>query len=164
MQEKGKARKELVEGLVTTTHFANILAERYPLAEDLAEHLAQRLQVTPSYLVNAANSDKDTLETAERIFEELSQSVSHITEERIYDLPDRHDSLTIELTTALMKAVYYQQVNDAVSHEYLHQNYLNFYLEKYGRPDDAELPLPAKKRCCSIKSSSIDPRTAIMRL
>lgn len=144
-KKKGISRKELVEGLVTTTHFANILADRYPLAEDLAEHLAQRLQVTPSYLVNAANSDKDTLETAEHIFEELSHSVSHVTEDRIHDLPDRHDSLTVELTTALMKAVYYQQVNDAVSHEYLHQNYLNFYLEKYGRPDDADLPLPAKK-------------------
>lgn len=144
-KKKGLSRKELVEGLVTTAHFANILADRYPLAEDLAEHLAQRLQVTPSYLMDTATSDITTLETADRIFEELSQSVSNVTEQRVLELPDRHDSLTIELTTALMKAVYYQQVNDAVAHDYLHQNYLNFYLEKYGRPDVSGLPLPAKK-------------------
>ncbi|ETT67111.1 XRE family transcriptional regulator [Paenibacillus sp. FSL H8-0457] len=144
-KKKGISRKELVEGFVTTAHFANILAERYPLPEDLAGHLAQRLQVPPTYLLEAGNTDQDTLETANRIFEELSQAASLLSEERIHDLPDRHDCLTVELTVALMKAIYYQQVNDAVSHDYLHQNYLNFYLEKYGRPDDAELPLPAKK-------------------
>lgn len=73
-KKKGISRKELVEGFVTTAHFANILAERYPLPEDLAGHLAQRLQVPPSYLVEAGNTDQDTLETANRIFEELSQA------------------------------------------------------------------------------------------
>lgn len=36
-KKKNLSRKELVDGLVTPAHFANILADRYPLAEDLAE-------------------------------------------------------------------------------------------------------------------------------
>ncbi|MFD0713027.1 helix-turn-helix domain-containing protein [Paenibacillus sp. GCM10027626] len=144
-KKKGMTRKELVDGLVTQAHLANILAERYPLADDLAEHLATRLGVSPSYLQQAASTALEILDRAEAIFELISQSAATVDEQRIHDLPDRDDALTIELTTALMKAVYYQQLNDAVAHEYLHQNYLNYYLDKYGRPDDNNLPLPAKK-------------------
>lgn len=44
-----------------------------------------------------------------------------------------------------MKAVYYQQMNDGIAHEYLHRNYLNFYLEKFVHADDSRLPAPAEK-------------------
>ncbi|MGE8006221.1 XRE family transcriptional regulator [Lysinibacillus sp. NPDC093216] len=144
-KKKNITRKELVEGLLTQTHFANILAERYTLAADLAEHIASRLSVSPAYLLQASSQSPDTLAKAESIFEMLSQSTASIDEQQVNDLPDRDDALTVELTTALMKAVYYQQLNDAVAHDYLHRNYLNYYLDKYGRPDDNDLPLPAKK-------------------
>lgn len=144
-KKKDINRKELVDGLVTQAHFANILAERYPLADDLAEHIASRLGTSPSYLQQVSSTAPATLERAETIFELLSQSAASIDEQQVNELPDRDDTLTVELTTALMKAVYYQQLNDALAHEYLHQNYLNYYLEKYGRPDDNILPLPTKK-------------------
>ena len=41
-RQKDINRKELVHGLVATTHFANILAGRYPLPEDVAEKIAER--------------------------------------------------------------------------------------------------------------------------
>jgi antitoxin component HigA of HigAB toxin-antitoxin module len=40
-KQKGLTRKELTEGLITQTHFANILAGRYTLAQDLAEAMAK---------------------------------------------------------------------------------------------------------------------------
>lgn len=144
-KKKNITRKELVEGLVTQTHFANILADRYPLAADLAEHIASRLGVSSDYLLQASSQTSETLAKAEGIFELLSQTASSIDEQQVNDLPDRDDTLSVELTTALMKAVYYQQLNDAAAHDYLHRNYLNYYLDKYGRPDDIELPLPLKK-------------------
>ncbi|MEC0242347.1 helix-turn-helix transcriptional regulator [Paenibacillus dokdonensis] len=144
-KKKDMTRKELVDGLVTQAHFANILAERYPLADDLAQHIASRLGVSPSYLLQASSTDPESLAKAEAIFELMSQSAASIEEHQVNELPDRDDALTVELTTALMKAVYYQQLNDSLAHEYLHQNYLNVYLEKFGRPDDNHLPLPAKK-------------------
>ncbi|WP_258166241.1 hypothetical protein [Paenibacillus sp. PCH8] len=75
----------------------------------------------------------------------MSVPASAISEETVHSLPDRDDTLTVELTTALMKAVYYQQLNDATAHEYIHTSYLHFYLEKYGRPDDVDLPEPLAK-------------------
>lgn len=144
-KRKQISRKDLVEGLVTQAHFANILADRYPLPEDLAEAIASRLGVTTSYLLNAAAQDKETLARAEAVFEQMSVPASAISEETVHALEDRDDALTVELTTALMKAVYYQQLNDASAHEYIHMSYLNFYLEKYGRPDDVDLPRPLAK-------------------
>ncbi|MCM3170692.1 XRE family transcriptional regulator [Paenibacillus sp. MER 99-2] len=144
-KKKQISRKDLVDGLVTQAHFANILAERYALPEDLAEAIAERLGVQPSYLLLAAAQDEETLSRAEAIFDRLSVAASAIPEEQVHALDDRDDTLTVELTTALMKAVYYQQLNDASAHEYIHSSYLNFYLEKYGRPDDSDLPRPLYK-------------------
>ncbi|MBR2564094.1 MAG: XRE family transcriptional regulator [Paenibacillus sp.] len=144
-KRKSISRKDLVEGLVTQAHFANILAERYPLPEDLAEGIAERLGVSASYLLQTAAQDEHTLGRAEDIFAQLSVPASMIPEDTVHAFKDRDDSLMVELTTALMKAVYYQQLNDAAAHEYIHTSYLNFYLEKYGRPDDVELPRPLKK-------------------
>ena len=53
-KRKSISRKDLVEGLVTQAHFANILAERYPLPEDLAEGSAERLVLSASYLLQTA--------------------------------------------------------------------------------------------------------------
>ncbi|OPG94467.1 transcriptional regulator [Chryseobacterium mucoviscidosis] len=144
-KRKHISRKDLVEGLVTQAHFANILADRYPLPQDLAEVVALRLGVTSSYLLNASAQDEETLARAEAIFEQMSVPASVIAEDIVHALEDRDDALTVELTTALMKAVYYQQLNDAAAHEYIHMSYLNFYLEKYGRPDDVDLPHPLAK-------------------
>ncbi|WP_139993106.1 helix-turn-helix domain-containing protein [Paenibacillus paridis] len=138
-------RKELVEGLVTQAHFANILAERYPLVDDLAEQIAERLRVSVSYILHAAAKDENSLDRANHIFNELAKSVSSETEQFVDALVDKDDSLVVELTTALMKAVYYQQINDGDAHRYLHHSYLNFYLEKIGRPDEADVPAPLKK-------------------
>ncbi|PZT55763.1 XRE family transcriptional regulator [Paenibacillus silvae] len=144
-KRKQIARKDLVEGLVTQAHFANILAERYPLPEDLAESIAGRLGVSSSYLLRANAQDEQTMARAEQIFAQMLVPATMIPEEEVHALEDRHDSLVIELTTALMKAVYYQQLNDAAAHEYIHTSYLNFYLEKLGRPDDVQLPRPLSK-------------------
>jgi hypothetical protein len=144
-KRKQISRKDLVEGLVTQAHFANILAERYPLPEDLAESIAKRLGVGASYLLQTAVQDEQTLARAEAVFAQMAVPASAIPEETVHALQDRDDSLTVELTTALMKAVYYQQLNDAAAHEYIHTSYLNFYLEKYGRPDDVQLPRPLAK-------------------
>ncbi|WP_237163369.1 XRE family transcriptional regulator [Paenibacillus sp. BIHB 4019] len=144
-KKRSLARKDLVEGLVTQAHFANILAERYPFADDLAELIATRLAVSPEYLTQAGLQDDATLERAEEIFARLSQPVSTLTEADVNELDDKNDALTIELTTALMKAVYYQQMNDRDAYEYIHRTYLHYYLEKFGREDDPELPVPLKK-------------------
>lgn len=144
-KKKNLSRKELVEGLVTPAHFANILADRYPLAEDLAERIGERLGVTPEYLLNTASCREEILQRADQIFNQLANTAGSIPESEVYALPDRDDSLVIELTTALMKAIYYQQLNDRTAHEYLHTSYLNYYLDKYGRPDEIDLPLPLQK-------------------
>lgn len=142
-KKKQISRKDLVEGLVTQAHFANILAGRYPLADDLAEHIAGRLGVPVSYLTAAATTDEQALQRADHIFQTMSGGA--VSESYVDALDDRDDALVVELTTALMKAVYYQQINDQTAYDYLHQSYLNHYLEKYGKPDEVDLPLPLKK-------------------
>lgn len=95
-KRKQISRKDLVEGLVTQAHFANILADRYPLPEDLAEAIAGRLGVSPSYILKAAAQDEETLERAEAIFEQMSVPASAISEDTVHALADRDDTLTVE--------------------------------------------------------------------
>lgn len=71
-KKKKISRKDLVEGLVTQAHFANILAGRYPLADDLSEHIAGRLGVPVTYLTAAATADEQALQRAEHIFQTMS--------------------------------------------------------------------------------------------
>ncbi len=143
--KKQLSRKELTDGLVTQAHFSNILAGRYPLPDDLAEAMAERLGVEADYIMHTDHTDDATVHEAERIFEMLSAQASSIPEQQVNELPDRHPTLTVELTTALMKATYYQQLNDTDAYGYVHQSYLNFYLEHFGRPDQIQLPIPLLK-------------------
>ncbi len=143
--KKQLSRKELTDGLVTQAHFSNILAGRYALPEDLAEAMAQRLGVDTDYIAQTDLTDTSTLQEAERIFDMLSAQASSIPEQQVNELLDRHPTLTVELTTALMKATYYQQLNDTDAYQYVHQSYLNFYLEHFGRPDQLQLPVPLLK-------------------
>lgn len=143
--KKQLSRKELTDGLVTQAHFSNILAGRYPLPDDLAEAIAQRLGVQTEYIVQTDSTEEHILEQAQQILEMMSAQASSITEQRVNQLPDRHPALTVELTTALMKATYYQQLNDEDAYHYLHQSYLNVYLEYFGRPDTLHLPAPLQQ-------------------
>lgn len=143
--KKGISRKELTDGLITQAHFSNILAGRYPLPEDLAAAMAERLAVATDDLLLVDQDSPEVLQQAEHIFEQLTVQASAIPESLIDELEDRHPALTIELTTALMKATYYQQMNDKDAYDYLHQSYLNFYLERFGKPDEVQLPLPLVK-------------------
>lgn len=146
-RKKSMTRKELVEGLVTGAHFANILAERYPLHNDLAASLADRLGVKSSYITDVSRQDDLVIDQAERIFNELSGMVDEQTEQQILSLEDRDDALVVELTIALIKAVYYKQVDDPIAYQYIHDSYLNFYLEKYllRGSNEVKIPLPLKK-------------------
>ena len=47
--------KELVKGLVATTHFSNILAGRYPLPDEVAKSIAKRLNVSKEYIIESEN-------------------------------------------------------------------------------------------------------------
>lgn len=144
-RKKGVSRKDLVEGLVTQAHFANILAGRYPLAEDVAEQIAERLDVSPTYLLQSSLMDDATVSRAEDIFESLFQPATLTDENKIEVIEDRHDSLLIELTSAIMKATYYQQLNEMDTFNYIHQSYLQFYLNKYEDINNVSLPTPLRK-------------------
>ncbi|WP_411343828.1 helix-turn-helix domain-containing protein [Paenibacillus sp. WLX1005] len=143
--KKQLSRKELTDGLVTQAHFSNILAGRYPLPDDLAEAVAQRLGVETDYITQTDNTEEHILREAQRIVDMLSAQASSISEQSVNDLPDRHPALTVELTTALMKATYYQQLNDQDAYRYVHQSYLNVYLEHFGRQDHIQLPTPLRQ-------------------
>lgn len=161
-KKKNITRKQVVEGLVTGTHFANILADRYPLQVDLAAEIANRLGVGTSYITNASKQDQEVLQQAELVFLEFSAEISNLgsklinmeeehkdhsseRESKIALIDDYHDALIIELTIALMKAVYYQQVGDEAAHQYIHEHYLDFYLRNYIYKNETRLPVPLKK-------------------
>lgn len=144
-KKKNITRKQLVEGLVTGTHFANILADRYPLQNDLGAAVAHRLGVKPSYITNASKQDQEAIQQAEYIFMEFSKPFKEQAEQNIILFDDHHDALIVELTVALMKAVYYQQVGDVAAYQYIHEHYLDFYLHKYIYKNELKLPFPLKK-------------------
>jgi hypothetical protein len=144
-KKKNITRKKLVEGLVTGTHFANILADRYPLQNDLGAAVAHRLGVKTSYITNASKQDQKVIQQAEYVFMEFSKPFKEQAEQKIVLFDDHHDALVVELTVALMKAVYYQQVGDQAAYQYIHEHYLDFYLHKYIYKNEVRLPRPLKK-------------------
>lgn len=165
-KKKNITRKQLVEGLVTATHFANILADRYPLPCDLAIALATRLGVQTSYITNVSKREQDVLQQAEYVFMEFSSALANVAHDEkkgnemtgregikfkelteqnnlLYD--DHHDALIVELTVALMKSTYYEQIGDLTAYQYIHEHYLDFYLHKYIYKNENRLPRPLKK-------------------
>lgn len=144
-KKKNITRKQLVEGLVTGTHFANILADRYPLQNDLGAAIAHRLGVKTSYITNVSKQDQEVIQQAENVFMEFSKPFKQQIEQKIVVFDDHHDALIVELTVALMKAVYYQQIGDQAAYQYIHEHYLDFYLHKYIYKNELSLPYPLKK-------------------
>lgn len=82
---------------------------------------------------------------ANTIFELLFQPATLMDENVIESIEDRHDSLLIELTSAIMKAIYYQQINEVSTYNYIHQSYLQFYLNKYEDIHDPTLPVALRR-------------------
>lgn len=82
------------------------MADRYLLAKDVAEQIAQRLGVSTSYLLCVSIEDEDTLHRADQIFSELSKHAVSVSESCVNALKDRDDALTLKLITALMNQTF----------------------------------------------------------
>ncbi|MCL1917003.1 MAG: helix-turn-helix domain-containing protein [Peptococcaceae bacterium] len=141
-KQKGLTRKELIDGLITQTHFANILAGRYTLAQDLAEAMAKRLSVTPDYLSKAG----DCPDAIMKQIEHMAETVLFMsgTEASVHELPLKANELALELSANLCAACVSFQLNDTENCQKIHETYLNFYLEEFNDARIEELPAPVK--------------------
>ena len=94
-RKKGISRQRLTEGLITQTHFSNILAGRYTLAKDLAEAMAKRLETTPDYILKAANWSDEIAGTIDGL---AKIAFSETMDDSLIDtLPLRADELAVEI-------------------------------------------------------------------
>lgn len=144
IQQKGMTRKTLVNGLVTLPHFSNILAGRYLLADDIAKQLGKRLGVTTDYILRTEDSSLEINNQADKFFRQVVL-FQQMNDAYVASVPEKNDALVIELSTALMKACYFQATNNRVSYQALHETYLNFYLENFDDSSILTLPLPLRK-------------------
>ncbi len=136
------SRKNLVHGLIATTHFANILAGRYPLPEDIAEGIAQRLNVTADYLIKADSSSESILSEINDMTERLITGTLDIS--FISGLPEYENSLILEVSRKLVQASFFLSMSQKEKAEEIESSYLNFYLKQFDN-SSAELPNPLKK-------------------
>lgn len=143
----GISRKDLVNGLITPTHLSNILAGRYPLPEDLASHLAERLFVDETYLLAAEDCSAETVNYAETIIEQFLLNAYDST--NIDQLPTEHPALLIELVSQLIRASVGLTRND-VSLQMSNEQYLAIYLPQFM---DEEMPEVLKKALYIYKMS-----------
>ena len=128
-RQKDINRKELVHGLVATTHFANILAGRYPLPEDVAEKIAERLNVEKDYLLKTGYIDDNIINEAEII---TNKTFSYeLTEEFINSFPEANEFLTLELIQNLAKASFFLLTSRKEEAEAVSDAYLDFYLKQF---------------------------------
>lgn len=144
IQQKGISRKTLVNGLITLPHFSNILAGRYLLADDIAKQLGERLGVTTDYILHAEDNSFEINNQAEKTFRRIVL-FQQLDDAYVASIPEQNDALVLELSTALMKACYYQATNNQENYQALHKNYLNFYLENFDDVSILKLPLPLRK-------------------
>ncbi|MCP1226235.1 helix-turn-helix transcriptional regulator [Sebaldella sp. S0638] len=141
-RQKNINRKELVHGLVATTHFANILAGRYPLPEDVAEKIAERLGVEKDYLLKTGYIDDNILNQAENITNKIFSY--ELNEELINSFPENNDFLTLELIQKLAKASFFLLAARKEEAAAVSENYLDFYLKQFEN-SETEIPVPLKK-------------------
>lgn len=144
LQQKGMTRKTLVNGLVTLPHFSNILAGRYLLADDIAKQLGKRLGVTADYILRTEDSSLEINNQADKFFRQVVL-FQQVNDAYVASIPEKNDAFVIELSTALMKACYFQATNNRASYQALHETYLNFYLENFDDSSILTLPLPLRK-------------------
>ena len=141
-RQKDINRKELVHGLVATTHFANILAGRYPLPEDVAEKIAERLNVEKDYLLKTGYIDDNIINEAEII---TNKTFSYeLTEEFINSFPETNEFLTLELIQNLAKASFFLLTSRKEEAEAVSDAYLDFYLKQFEN-SETEIPDTLKK-------------------
>ena len=141
-RQKDVNRKELVHGLVATTHFANILAGRYPLPEDVAEKIAERLGVEKDYLLKAGYIDDNILNQAENITNKIFSY--DLNEEFINSFPKSNDFLTLELIQKLAEASFLLLMSKKEEAADISEVYLDFYLKQFEN-SETEIPVPLKK-------------------
>ena len=136
------SRKDLVHGLIATTHFANILAGRYPLPEDIAEGIAQRLNVTADYLVKADSSSESILSEIDNMIEKLIMGTLDVS--FISGIPEYENSLILEASRKLVQASFFLSMSQKEKAEEIENSYLKFYLKQFDN-SSVELPKPLKK-------------------
>ena len=140
--KKDFIRKKLVHGLIATTHFSNILAGRYPLPEDVAEKIAERLDVEKDYLLKANYIDDDVLAKANDILERLF--VFDVDEDFINSFPETNNYFILELIQNLIKGSYYLLMLKYDKAQEIYDNYLSFFLKQFENMD-TNIPTPLKK-------------------
>ena len=136
------SRKDLVHGLIATTHFANILAGRYPLPEDIADGIAKRLNVTADYLVKADSSSESILSEIDNMIEKLIMGTLDVS--FISGLPEYENSLLLEASRKLVQASFFLSMSQKEKAEEIENSYLKFYLKQFDN-SSIELPKPLKK-------------------
>lgn len=136
------SRKDLVHGLIATTHFANILAGRYPLPEDIADGIAKRLNVTADYLVKADSSSESILSEIDNMIEKLIMGTLDVS--FISGIPEYENSLILEASRKLVQASFFLSMSQKEKAEEIENSYLKFYLKQFDN-SSVELPKPLKK-------------------
>lgn len=147
---RGISRKELTEGLITLTHFSNILAGRYSLASDLAQAMSKRLGVCPEYLLMAA----DCPDTIMKKNDEMTDIAISLTGTGAYleSLPIVANELSLELGANLCAACLSFQLGRLDRCRELHETYLDFYLDEFTDTKIEALSPPLKKMFYVYKS------------
>lgn len=137
-------RKNLVRGIITTTHFSNILSGRYLLADDIAENIAKRLNVTKEYLLRTDEVLEVNIKQADKLIEAtiLDNGLENILLESI---DEENESLIIELTQNFCKACIYQNRGDITNYNRILKDYLQFYIDRFSEADINVFPIPLKK-------------------
>ena len=141
-RQKNINRKDLVHGLVATTHFSNILAGRYPLPEDVADKIAERLKVEKEYLLKTGFIDENILSEAENITNRIFSY--DLNEDFINSFPETNKFLTLELMQKLAKASFYLLCLRKEEARFIADTYLDFYLKQFEN-SETDIPLPLKK-------------------
>lgn len=152
-QIKNISRKELVDELITLTHFSNILAGRYLLADDIAKTMAKRLGVPPAYLLMADNCADQELHQIDRL------AVAAITqlqiEESMRELQTEANALSLELASNLFLACVLQAQGKTEEFKKLQDQYLLFYLNEFPDSKIETLAPPLQKLFFYYKAQTI---------
>jgi tetratricopeptide (TPR) repeat protein len=142
-KQKGMTRKELTDGLITQTHFSNILSGRYSLAQDLAEAMAKRLSVQTEYLSKAGDCPDALMKQIDRMAETVLYRGG--TEDDLNGLSLTANELPLELCANLCAACLSIQQNKVDFCKQLHETYLYFYLDEFTDARIEELQPSVKK-------------------
>ncbi|MGE7925723.1 tetratricopeptide repeat protein [Viridibacillus arvi] len=137
------SQKELSHGITSVSHLSNFESCRYMAGRETIELIAERLNVSPKYLLSYNDPNIELEAIIKNIFKKIVlKNVS--VEDELKSIPTPIYNLKLEVSYYLLLASFYYKKGELTNARHIDENYLKVHL-KYLKNHKEDLDSPLKE-------------------